>query len=294
VTELEAPIDTAAPSPLIEPGELATLLGEGSPVVVADVRWHLGGPPGLGDYEAGHVPGAQYVDLESELTGPQRAGGAGGRHPLPEREAFAMAMRRIGVDADVQVVAYDADTSMAASRLWWLLTDAGHAQVRVLNGGYAGWVAVGEPIETGPARPVAAGTFTGRPGHQPQIDGSRLAARIATGAPTGTVLDVRAAERFRGELEPVDPVAGHIPGAVNLPSTGNVDATGRFLPARELAERFAGLSSEPIVYCGSGITAAHTVLAMLAAGRHPAMIYPGSWSDWITDPRRPNATGPGA
>lgn len=276
---------------LIEPAELAALLEADEPIVIADIRWRLSEPQGRPEYEAGHLPGAQYVDLESELSGPHRAGEAGGRHPLPDPAAFSAAMRGIGVDPETLVVAYDADTSLAACRLWWLLTDAGHERVRVLNGGFAAWVADARPVETGPGRSVSPGTFVARPGQRVQIDGGALFAAMDAGNPPALV-DVRAAERFRGEVEPLDPVAGHIPGAINLPSTGNLDDRGRFRPAEQLAGRFAGVGEAPVLYCGSGVTAAHSLLAMTVAGRTDGVVYPGSWSDWITDPSRPVATGP--
>jgi thiosulfate/3-mercaptopyruvate sulfurtransferase len=285
------PSETGLSEPvLIEPRELAALLDRDRSVVLADVRWWLGGPAGRPVYEEGHLPGAQYVDLEDELSGAHRADGAGGRHPLPDPEAFAASMRRIGVAEQSLVVAYDADTSLAASRLWWLLTDAGHDRVRVLNGGYAGWVAAGLPTETGPGGRVEPGTFAGEPGRRAQTDGASLARRLASGE-RPPLVDVRAGERYRGDVEPYDPIAGHIPGALNLPSTENLAAGGRFLSPSELADRFAELDASPLLYCGSGITAAHTLLAMTVGGRTDAAIYPGSWSDWVSDPTRPVATG---
>jgi thiosulfate/3-mercaptopyruvate sulfurtransferase len=276
---------------LVEPGELAALLEGDDPPVLADVRWWLGGPAGRPAYEDGHLPRAQYVDLEDELSGSHRAGGSGGRHPLPDPDAFSASMRRIGVSKQSAVVVYDPDTSLAAARLWWLLIDAGHDRVRVLNGGYAGWVEAGLPIEVGPGQPVEPGAFAGKPGRLGQVDGAVLASRLAAGEKPQLV-DVRAGERYRGEVEPYDPVAGHIPGALNLPSTGNLGDGGRFLSSSELADRFAGLDESPVLYCGSGITAAHTLLAMTVGGRTDAAIYPGSWSDWVTDRGRPVVTGP--
>ena len=273
---------------LIEPAELATLLDTGEPPVLADVRWTLGGPPGRPEFDAAHLPGAQWVDLERELSGPP---GPGGRHPLPSPDVFSAAMRAIGVRADRPVVAYDGATSQAAARLWWLLTDAGHTSVRVLNGGLAAWLAEGRPTESGPAPAVGPGDFVSRPGHRRQLTATEIGAGLAAG--TGPrLVDVRAPERFSGATEPIDPVAGHIPGAVNLPATGNHDPTGRFLDAAAIRRRHAaaGVAGDAVLYCGSGVTAAQGLLALESAGE-TAAIYPGSWSDWITDPRRPIATG---
>ena len=268
---------------LVEPAELATRLAEDPhSLVLADVRWNLNGPPGRAEFEAGHLPGATWVDLEAELSGPA---GPGGRHPLPAPDTFAAAVARLGVDADSDVVVYDAATSLAAARLWWLLTDAGHVRVRVLDGGYAGWVAAGHPTATGPGARRRPGTFEPQPGQRRRADTAEI---LAT--PGRTLVDVRAEERFRGTSEPIDPVAGHIPGARNRPSMANLDAQHRFAPPAQIAAAYAGLV-EPVLYCGSGITAAHALLALESAGRWDACIYPGSWSEWIVDPRRPVATG---
>jgi len=275
-------------NPLVSVESLAAELDAGRRPVLADVRWTLNGPPGRPEYENGHLPGAVWVDLESELTS-HRAGG--GRHPLPDTEVFGSAMRRIGVRADAPVVVYDGGSSLAASRLWWLLTDAGHEDVRVLDGGFAAWLAAGRPVETGPGPVPAEGDFVPAPGRRPVYDAVRVLALVQRAGPDApTLVDVRAADRFAGENETIDPVAGHIPGALNRPSTQNLTAAGTFRPAPEILERFAGLAREPVLYCGSGITAAHTLLALESAGR-TAAIYPGSWSDWITDPARPRATG---
>jgi thiosulfate/3-mercaptopyruvate sulfurtransferase len=273
---------------LIEPAELAALLEGGSPPVLADVRWTLGGPPGRPEFEAAHLPGAHWVDLERHLSGPP---GAGGRHPLPPSDVFQAAMRAIGVRGDRPVVAYDAATSQAAARLWWLLTDAGHPSVRVLNGGLAAWRAQGRPTESGPARPGPPGDFTAQPGQRRRLSAAEIERGLEEGA--GPVLvDVRASERFSGAAEPIDPVAGHIPGAVNLPVAGNLDAAGRFLDAAAIRRRYAeaGADGDVVLYCGSGVTAAQGLLALESAGM-TGSIYPGSWSDWIRDPRRPVATG---
>jgi thiosulfate/3-mercaptopyruvate sulfurtransferase len=275
---------------------LARALATGPAPALLDVRWRLGGPPGIERYREGHLPDAQFVDLDRDLAGPP---GAGGRHPLPDMAAFEAAMRRAGVSDDRPVVVYDENDSTAAARAWWLLRYFGHPQVRVLDGGYQTWLAADQPIETGPAPAPAAGTFTARPGHLPLLDADG-AARMAR---DGVLLDARAAERYRGEVEPADPVAGHIPAAVSAPTTGNVGREGRFLDPEALRDRFTRLGAgagEPGspdgavttgVYCGSGVTAAHEVLALTIAGI-PAALYLGSWSDWITDPGRPIATGP--
>jgi len=275
------------PGVLIGPDELAQQLRSSYSPVLADVRWTLGGPSGRSGYEAGHLPGAQWVDLEEDLSAPP---GPGGRHPLPAADTFAAAMSRIGL-RDGSVVVYDAGNSQAAARLWWLLTDAGHDRVRVLDGGFAAWRAAGLPVESGPGQPVAAGDFVAAPGHRAQLTGPEIAALLESGRPPRLV-DVRAPERYSGEAELIDPVAGHIPGAVNLPSTANLEPDGRFLPPATIAARYADaqLDSGAVLYCGSGVTAAHSLLALESAGL-TAAIYPGSWSDWITDPERPVATG---
>ena len=267
---------------LIDPIALANRVGA-QDFVLIDARYTLLGPPGRPEYEAGHVPGAQYLDMDTELAGPP---GAGGRHPLPDTEALQARLRAIGMNDQSQVVVYDAATSVSAARVWWLLTDAGHDRVRVLDGGYAAWLAAGFPVEIGPGRPVKPGRIVLQPGHRAQLDADGVTAALAAGRP---VIDVRAAERYAGENEIVDPVAGHIPGALSLPATENQEPDGRFRAPAEIAARFAGLE-DPVLYCGSGVTAAQTLLALETAGLGGA-IYPGSWSDWITDPTRPVATG---
>jgi thiosulfate/3-mercaptopyruvate sulfurtransferase len=273
---------------LISAIELAELLRSDQPPVVADVRWNLGGPPGKPEFEAGHIPGAVWVDLETQLAGPP---GAGGRHPLPTVAAFEQAMREIGVCHDSLVVAYDAANSQAAARLWWLLTDAGQRHVRVLDGGLAVWRAAGFPTVSGPSAPPARGDFVAHAGQRAQLDTAEINARLGRrDAPT--LVDVRTPERYSGEDEPIDPVAGHIPGAINLPWKSNVDAEGAFLPPAEIARRYAEAvgTDGAVLYCGSGVTAAHSLLALESAGL-TAALYPGSWSDWISNPSRPIATG---
>jgi len=277
--------------PLITVEELRDLL-DGAPMTLLDVRWSLSGPPGRQAYEAGHVPGAVFVDLERDLAGPP---GADGRHPLPDPAAFRTAMAAAGVDDGVAVVVYDQRDSTSAARLWWLLAWYGHADVRVLDGGYDSWVASGGRVETGPGMPSRVGGrgFGGGPGAGGlAVLSADQAADVARG---GVLLDARAGPRFRGEVEPVDPVAGHVPGAVSAPAVDNVGADGRFLPADVLRARFEALGvdgSHPVgAYCGSGVTATHEVLALRLAGVDAAL-WPGSWSEWVADPSRPVATGP--
>jgi thiosulfate/3-mercaptopyruvate sulfurtransferase len=255
---------------------------------VLDVRWRLGGPSGRQLYDAGHIPGAVFVDLDRDLAAPPADGG---RHPMPAAADFEKAMRLAGVSNDRPVVVYDDADSTAAARAWWLLRYFGHGSVRVLDGGFRAWTAAGHP--GGPSGPYhgAVGDFTARPGHLGLLDADAAAAL----ARAGLLFDARAAERYRGEAEPVDPVAGHIPGAVSAPTAENVNPDGTFRPAADLAARFQALGAtadRPVgAYCGSGVTAAHEVLALTVAGV-PAALYVGSWSNWITDPARPVATGP--
>ena len=282
---------------LITADELASALS-GAPAgvpSVLDVRWRLGGPPGIDIYVAGHVPEAVFVDLDRDLAGPP---GPGGRHPMPAAAAFEAAMRRAGVSAGRPVVVYDDADSTAAARAWWLLRYFGHSSVRVLDGGFRAWTAEGEPVSAGPPLLVAPGDFTASAGHLALLDADGAAVM----ASTGLLLDARTGERYRGQSEPIDPVAGHIPGAVSAPTADNVHPDGTFLAAADLTARFTALGAAPPpaprgpapavgVYCGSGVTAAHEVLALAIAGISAAL-YVGSWSDWITDPARPVATSP--
>jgi thiosulfate/3-mercaptopyruvate sulfurtransferase len=301
-------------NPLLTVAELADALAGQEPPTLIDVRWRLGGPPGIDSYRAGHLPGAVYVDLDTQLAGPP---GAGGRHPLPATADFEAAMRGAGVRAGRDVVVYDDGDATIAARAWWLLRYFGHSrarasgnsasgnsasgnsaggaragQVRVLDGGFRAWQAAGQPVSTADVTP-APGDFSGEPGHLLVLD----AAGAAEVARSGVLLDARAPARYRGETEPVDPVAGHIPGALSAPTAENVTSAGLFRSAAELQARFVSLGIEPGAgpqvgaYCGSGVTAAHTVLALELAGI-PAALYVGSWSGWITDAARPVATGP--
>ncbi|SCF29441.1 thiosulfate/3-mercaptopyruvate sulfurtransferase [Micromonospora chaiyaphumensis] len=273
---------------LVEPGRLADELDRADPPTLLDVRWRLAGPPGREDYLAGHLPGAVFVDLDTELCGRP---GAAGRHPLPDPAALQAALRAAGVRAGHPVVVYDGGDGMSAARAWWTLRWAGHRSVRVLHGGFPAWVAAGGPVSTEPPSP-APGDVTVTPGELPVLDAGEAAGLAAADA--GVLLDVRAAPRYRGETEPIDPVAGHVPGAVNLPAPEYV-AEGRFPAAEALRERFAAAgvtAGAPVgAYCGSGVTAAQAVLALHLAGRPDAALYVGSWSNWVADPDRPVATG---
>ncbi|MFC6157462.1 sulfurtransferase [Kribbella jiaozuonensis] len=286
-------------SPLITVDELRAL----SPVLV-DVTWNLAGPPGKEAYDGGHLPGAYFVDLDTELAGPPGPG----RHPLPDATTVTATFHRLGItSADTPVVVYDAANSMSAARAWWIFRYFGLTNVRVLDGGLAAWKAAGGEVTTeapteaadaatseatGDSAPGGAAAFAATPGHLPVLD-AEGAAEVAA---KGILLDARAPQRFAGDVEPMDPVAGHIPGATNAPTTANVDESGRFLPAADLRTRFENLGVAPdgdtAVYCGSGVTATHEALALETAGL-PATVYIGSWSDWITDPTRPIATGSG-
>lgn len=251
------------------------LANSGAPRVL-DVRWSLDTPDGRPAYLNAHVPGAVYVSLEDDLS--QHGEPTDGRHPLPTREALQAAARSWGINDGDAVVVYDAGPALAAARAWWLLRHAGIEDVRILDGGLAAWTAAGGATQSGPVTPdfgdveLAWGTLD-------VVDASE-AGEIPS---FGVLVDARAGERYRGEDEPIDPIAGHIPGAVNVPTTGNVGPDGRFLPAAELAARFtaAGVDgTAPIaVYCGSGVTAAHEIAALEIAG-YRAALFPGSWSQW--------------
>jgi thiosulfate/3-mercaptopyruvate sulfurtransferase len=276
-------VDTLAAD--LQLGGLEDPLG-GAPVLL-DVRWELGRSDGRERYEAGHLPGAVYVDLETELAASPSP--AEGRHPLPSAAEFQQVARQWGVSRDSRVVVYDAVGGTSAARAWWLLRWFGHPSVHLLDGGLTAWVRAGYPVETG-ATQRAPGDVVVHPGRMPVLD-----ADDAADLPDdGVLLDARAAERFRGEVEPVDPQAGHIPGARSAPTVGNLADDGTFRPAAELAERFAALGvrdDRPVgVYCGSGVTAAHQVAALATLGVDAAL-YPGSWSQWSNDPGRPVAVG---
>ncbi len=270
---------------LITPAELHGLLRSGT-VRVLDVRYRLDRPDGSAEHLEGHVPGAVYVDMETELS--QHGRPDEGRHPLPPLDALQAAARRWGIDDGDTVVVYDDDRSLGASRAWWLLTRSGVADVRILDGGLVAWRSAGLPLEAGPVAP-APGSVSLSPIAEPVLSIDEAAALPAA----GVLIDVRAAERYRGEVEPIDPIAGHIPGAVNLP-TGAYMEGERFRDAASLRALFASAGVADGVtaaaYCGSGVTAAQAVFAAELAGLE-LRIYPGSWSQWSNTPGRPIATG---
>ena len=272
--------------PLVAAVRLAAELDGPDPAVLLDCRWTLAGGADRAGYDRGHLPGAVFVDLDRDLSGPP---GAGGRHPLPDPRAFQAAMRRAGVRAGRPVVAYDQGEPGGAARAWWLLGWFGHPDVRVLDGGLPAWVAAGLPLTTDVPDPDP-GDLVARPGGRALLDAAG-AARVAA---TGVLLDARAPARYQGLEEPVDPVAGHVPGARNLPMAELLTDHGLVPP--DTLRRLLGASGVdedvPVgAYCGSGVVASHLVLALETAGV-PAALYAGSWSDWVTDPSRPVATGP--
>ncbi|MEN9937032.1 MAG: hypothetical protein RLZZ387_3611 [Chloroflexota bacterium] len=276
--------------PLVSAGWLLEHLGDPD-VRVVDVRWYLTEPGrGRAEYEAGHILGAAYMDIDTDLSAPKGSGP--GRHPLPSAEAFAAAAGRAGIGADTHVVAYDAAGGAYAARLWWLLRYFGHARVSLLDGGWQAWQAAGGPVAAGVVL-VEPAPFEARP-HPEMVVGAAAVDELRRD-PRALVLDARAAERYEGRVEPIDPRAGHIPGAVSAPFGGNLRPDGTLLGADELRARYDALGvagAETVVcYCGSGVTAAHNVLALHLAGRD-ALLYEGSWSDWSSDPARPAATGP--
>lgn len=257
----------AGPSPLIASKELAERLGE---VVVCDLRWSLTDPShGRMTYEGGHIPGAVFVDLDRDLSDRP---GLNGRHPLPPVEEFARTLGRLGIDQTDEVVAYDDSGGSVAARLWWMLRAIDHTASRVLDGGYQAWVEAGLPVDTGWTAPIAK-TYPTPRAFRGVVTLDHLAGK--------TVVDARAPERYRGETEPVDPKAGHIPGAINLPHSANlVEDTGEFLPPDELRARYAEVGDGAVMSCGSGVTSCHNALAMVVAGRPLPLIYVGSFSEW--------------
>ncbi|CAN7435216.1 sulfurtransferase [Arthrobacter sp. LjRoot14] len=274
-------------NPLMDVSALNHRMTSGGRTVLLDVRWALGDPHGREHYLEAHIPGAIYVDLPTALAAPADPGQ--GRHPLPPLQQFQESARCWGIRDNDVVVAYDDTGSTAAARLWWMLRNAGVSTVFLLDGGLSAWRAAGYPVEGG-LEQASLGDVTLTDGAMPVID----AAQAAQWPGRGVLLDARAAERYRGEIEPVDPRAGHIPGAVSAPTAGNIGSDGRFLPPEELRGRFTALGVRAdvptAVYCGSGVTAAHEIAALEIAG-FPAALYPGSFSQWSNDPANVVATG---
>ncbi|HSH21297.1 MAG TPA: sulfurtransferase [Candidatus Caenarcaniphilales bacterium] len=271
--------------PLISVDELAALL-DSPEVRVVDVRWYLRRPgDGRRAYESGHVPGALFLDLDADLS----AAEGPGRHPLPDPESFRRRLEALGIGSDHVVVAYDDTGGTTAARLWWMLDNLGHTKVAVLDGGIQAWQAAGHRLSTDEPlhRPA---TLELRPSWSRVIDRAALVDRLGD----VTLLDARAPERYRGEVEPIDPAAGHIPTAVNLPTSGNLDNSGRFLPPAELRERFSAVTEagdrDVVTSCGSGTTACHHALAMRLSGLPDPILYVGSFSDWSRS-GMPIATG---
>lgn len=271
---------------LISSAELAERIDGGRTPILLDVRWTLGDRRGREKYREGHIPGAVFVDLDAELADPPSV--ELGRHPLPDIERLQTEARGWGISDDSTVVAYDATGAMAAARAWWLLKWAGVADIRLLDGGFPAWIAGGHPVAAGPGAEHHPGTVSLSAGHMPTVDIDE-----ASEFPShGVLLDARTPERYLGREEPVDTRAGHIPGAVNAPTGGNLREDGTFRPADQLAARFAelGATGDVAVYCGSGVTAAHEIAALAIAGIE-ASLFPGSWSQWSGDPRREVVTG---
>jgi thiosulfate/3-mercaptopyruvate sulfurtransferase len=263
--------------PLIDHDELAERIHH---VLIFDLRWSLTDPArGRQAYEEGHIPGAVFVDLDADLSAPP---GISGRHPLPPVDAFGKTLGRLGITPNAEVVAYDDMSGAIASRLWWMLRSIGHEASRVLDGGFQAWVDAGHPVETEWMEP--------EPKDYP-VPRSFQGVMDVDEVPHHEVVDARAPERYTGETEPIDPKAGHIPGAVNLPYSGNLDCQGRFLSKDRLEERFRQVPDRAAMSCGSGVTACHNALAMVLAGRKLPRVYIGSFSEWS---RRdmPVKTGP--
>jgi thiosulfate/3-mercaptopyruvate sulfurtransferase len=285
------------PSTLIEPLELAAHLDDAGWAII-DCRFDLARPDwGAQAYAAGHIPHALYAHLDHDLSAPRTA--RSGRHPQPQVEALAITFARFGIDEHVQVIAYDQGTGAFAARLWWLLRWLGHAQVAVLNGGLAAWERAGLPLSSA-VEPRAPRRFRASADPRRVVSDSEVAQLVSSGALRSgeqLLIDARSADRFAGENETIDPVAGHIPGARNHPFAANLDAQGRFLDPGRLRQGWEktlrGASAQQLIsMCGSGVTACHNLLALEAAGLPGARLYAGSWSEWITDPTHPVARGP--
>jgi thiosulfate/3-mercaptopyruvate sulfurtransferase len=279
---------------LIDAAALAAHIDDPSWVVL-DCRHDLVNlAAGREAYAAGHLPGAQFANVETDLSGAKRGddGAFRGRHPLPQVDAFIAQLRAWGIDDDTQVVAYDAHGGMFAARVWWMLRWVGHDAVAVLDGGLPAWQAAGYALSTEAPAPRARGTIALRAALAASVDVNEVLQNVKNGG--RTVVDARAADRFRGENETIDPVGGHIPGAKNRFFKDNLQADGRFKAPDQLQAELATVVGDPaqaIMQCGSGVTACHNLLALEVAGLKGAALYPGSWSEWSADPARPVATG---
>ncbi|MFN3297096.1 sulfurtransferase [Caldimonas sp.] len=281
------------PTPLISPEALRAAMASDPAPVLIDVSFDLADPAaGEAAYLQAHLPGAHYLHLERDLSGAKT--GRNGRHPLPTREDFAARIAALGIGPDTPVVVYDRQGAMFAARAWWMLRWLGHQAVAVLDGGLPAWQAIGAALQAGPVAPPAPRAYPLRPAAVAMRDAQ--AVLQALGTPGQRLIDARAPERYRGDVEPLDPVAGHIPGAINRFFKDNLDADGRFRPAQALQAEFRALLGDTPVQavvhqCGSGVTACHNLLAMEAAGLHGSALYPGSWSEWCADPTRPVERG---
>lgn len=287
--DIREPCRVSGMDPLITAEELHGLVSSNSSNLrILDVRWKLGRADGRSEYRRRHLPGAVYVDMDTELSEPGRPAGEG-RHPLPSVERLQAAARRWGLHDGDTVVVYDDAKNTSSARAWWLLRHAGLSNVRVLDGALAGWIRAGYPVETGEVHPTPGTVSLGYGTlHYLTIDDA------AEFRQRGTLLDTRATERYTGESEPYDPRPGHIPGAVNAPTTGNVDEEGYFLAPADLRSRFLQVGVDPerpvASYCGSGINGCHSTLALEIAG-FEAVLYPGSFSEWSNNPDRPVVQG---
>lgn len=274
---------------LISTEALRALQAAGQPLVLLDCGFDLADPSaGERAYIEGHLPGAQYANLDRDLAGAKT--GRNGRHPLPVRADLAATAGRWGIAPGVQVVTYDGQGSPYAARAWWLLRWLGHTEVAVLDGGRAAWLAAGGSLEAGKADVRQRPPYPAQAAAMPTVDAATLQARLGEVA----LFDARAGERYRGEVEPLDPVAGHIPGATLRFFKDNLQPDGRYKPAEQLRAEWQALiagRSEVVQQCGSGVTACHNLLAMAHAGLGDAALYPGSWSEWCSDPARPVARG---
>lgn len=283
-------------SPLISASALRSRLASAAPCLLVDCRFDLADPSaGERLHAQHHLPDAIYLHLDRDLSGPKDSAAAGhGRHPLPDRAAFAARLAAWGFADDLPVVAYDNSGGMYAARLWWMQQWVGHAAVQVLDGGIAAWDAAGGRLQSGPVAPRAPGRFTLRPALVQALDYADLRGTLGQGR--RLIVDARAPDRFRGDNETLDPVGGHIPGAVNRFFRDNLAPDGQFKPVDALRDEWLGLmacrpAADLVMQCGSGVTACHNLLALAAAGLGGAALYPGSWSEWCAQPDAPVATG---